>query len=107
MFHKWSDLKAKCAPETIARAAAKTRLMSAGIELDGLRRARKLTHGTLAARLDRRAEESFARDEPSGPSLRAVRDVVEAMGGELRVTAHFPDAEYELDYVGRANGAAA
>jgi len=107
MANKWSELKATCLPETIARAEQETRLLIAAIELDPLRRARRIRHSTLTARLSRRAKELFVRDEPLGLSLAALRETVEAMGGELRVTARFPDAEYELDYIGRANEAAA
>ena len=34
--------------------------------------------------------------------LSTLREVVEAMGGELRVTAYFPDAEYRLEAFERA-----
>lgn len=107
MAKKWSELKAKCSPETIARAEQHTRLLIAAIELDPIRRARRIRHSTLDARLSRRAKELFVRDEPLGLSLAALRETIEAMGGELRLTARFPDAEYELDYIGRANGATA
>ena len=106
MAKKWSELKARCAPETIARAARKTAMMLAAIELDDLRRARGLSAEVLDDVLSER--QPLPRMEGSfDPHVSTLRDVVEAMGGELRVTARFPDAEYELDYVGRTNGAAA
>ena len=106
MAKKWSELKAKCAPETIAGAARKTAMMLAAIELDDLRRARGLPADALDDLLsDRRP---LPRMEGSfDPRVSTLREVVEAMGGELHVTARFPDAEYELDYIGRTNGAAA
>ena len=99
--HRWEDLKAKCAPETIARAEQHTRLLVAAIELDSIRRARRIRHSRLSARIARQAEESFSRNRREGPTLAALRQVVEAMGGMLRVTAQFPDAEYDLDSIGR------
>jgi hypothetical protein len=106
MAKKWSELKARCAPETIARAARRTAMMLAAIELDDLRRARGISAEVLDDLL--RERQPLPRMEGSfDPRVSTLRDVVEAMGGELRVTARFPDAEYELDYVGRTNGAAA
>jgi transcriptional regulator with XRE-family HTH domain len=103
----WSDIKAKAAPETIERARRKTEAMLAAIELNDLRKARKLTQEQLAERLGIRQSNVSKLERRADLHVSTLRDVVEAMGGELRVTARFPDAEYELDYVGRANGSAA
>ena len=61
----------------------------------------------LAERLGIRQSNGSKLERRADLHVSTLRDVEEAMGGELRVTAHFPDAEYELDYVGRATGAAA
>jgi transcriptional regulator with XRE-family HTH domain len=104
---KWSELKAKALPETIARAAKKTETMLVAIELNDLRKARKLTQAQLAERLNIRQSNVSKLERRADLHVSTLRDVVEAMGGELRVTARFPDAEYELDSIGRTNGAAA
>ena len=43
MAKKWSELKATLPPETIEKARRKTEAMLAAIELNDLRKARKLT----------------------------------------------------------------
>jgi transcriptional regulator with XRE-family HTH domain len=104
---KWSEIKAKAAPETIERARRKTEAMLAAIELNDLRKARKLTQEQLAERLGIRQSNVSKMERRADLHVSTLRDVVEAMGGELRVTARFDDAEYELDYIGRPNGAVA
>ena len=79
-------------------------MMLAAIELDDLRRARGISEEVLDDILSER-QPSPRMEGSFDPHVSTLRDVVEAMGGELRVTAHFPDAEYELDYVGRVNAA--
>lgn len=101
----WSEIKAKAAPETIERAARRTEAMLAAIELNDLRKARKLTQEQLAERLGIRQSNVSKMERRTDLHVSTLRDVVEAMGGELRVTARFSDAEYELDYIGRPDGA--
>lgn len=99
--HKWADLKATLPPEVVAAAERQTSLLVAAIELDHIRRARRIRHDRLMAKLSRRADERRIGNEPLGPTLASVRAVVEAMGGELHLMAKFPDAEYDLDSIGR------
>ncbi|MFL5385116.1 MAG: XRE family transcriptional regulator [Longimicrobiaceae bacterium] len=106
-WYKWEDVRAKAAPETIESALREAEVLAAGIELNELRRARRLTQEQLAERLGIRQSNVSKMERRADLHVSTLRDMVEAMGGELRVTARFPDAEYELDYIGRANGAAA
>jgi transcriptional regulator with XRE-family HTH domain len=107
MAKKWSELKATLPPEVIERARRKTEAMLAVIELNELRKARRLTQEQLAERLGIRQSNVSKLERRANLLVSTLRDVVEAMGGELRVTAQFPDAEYDLIPVGRANGVAA
>ena len=107
MAKKWSELKATLPPEVIERARKKTEAMLAVIELNELRKARKLTQEQLAERLGIRQSNVSKVERRADLLVSTLREVVEAMGGELRVTARFPDAEYEIHRVSRTNGAAA
>jgi DNA-binding transcriptional regulator YiaG len=104
---KWSEIKAKAAPETIERARRKTEAMLAVIELNELRKARKLTQEQIAERLGIRQSNVSKLERRADLLVSTLRDVIEAMGGELRVIARFPDAEYDLTQVGRTTGSAA
>lgn len=101
MAKKWSDLKAKLPPEVIERAARKTEAMLAAIELDELRRQRSLTQEQLAERLGIRQSNVSKLERRADIHVSTLRDVIEAMGGELRLTARFPDGEFELNYIGQ------
>ncbi|HKP75451.1 MAG TPA: XRE family transcriptional regulator [Longimicrobiaceae bacterium] len=108
MAKKWRDLKAaKLPPEVIEEARRKTQAILAALELNDLRKARKLTQEQLAERLGIRQSNVSKLERRADMHVSTLRDVVEAMGGELRLTACFPDAEFELDFIGRPNGATA
>ncbi|HEV7590873.1 MAG TPA: XRE family transcriptional regulator [Longimicrobium sp.] len=107
MAKKWADLKATLPPEVIEHARRKTEAMLAVIELNELRKARKLTQEQLADRLGIRQSNVSKLERRADLLVSTLREVVEAMGGELRVTARFPDVEYQIDPVVRAKEAAA
>lgn len=69
----------------------------AAIELNELRKARKLTQEDLARRLGTRQANVSKLERRTDVRVSTLRDVVEAMGGELRITAHFPDADYLIE----------
>jgi len=93
----WDEIKAKAAPDTIAAAARKTEAMLAAFELNELRKARNLTQEDLARRLGTRQANVSKLERRTDVRVSTLREVVEAMGGELRITAHFPDAEYLIE----------
>jgi len=81
--------------------------MLAAIELNDLRKARKLTQEELAERLGIRQSNVSKLERRADLPVSTLRDLVEAMGGELRLTARFPDAEYELGFLRRTEDVAA
>jgi len=93
----WEEIKAKAAPETLAAAARKTDAMLAAFELNELRKARRLTQEELARRLGTRQANVSKLERRSDVRVSTLREVVEAMGGELRITAHFADGDYLIE----------
>jgi transcriptional regulator with XRE-family HTH domain len=104
MAHKWSEFEATLPPEVREGAERKARAMIAAIELNELRKARRLTQKELACRLGSRQSNVSKIERRPDLHVSTLREVIEAMGGELRLTAHFPDAEYSLDNLARPNG---
>jgi transcriptional regulator with XRE-family HTH domain len=104
-WHRWEDVRAMAAPETIEAALQEAEALAAAIELNELRKARNLTQEQLAERLGIRQSNVSKLERRADMHVSTLRDVVEAMGGELRLTARFCDAEFELDFIGRTNGA--
>lgn len=94
---KWSEIRAKAAPETLEAAARDTEDMAVAIQLSELRKARRLTQEELAQRLGIQQANVSRLERRLDVRISTLRDVVEAMGGELRLLAHFPDAEYRID----------
>jgi transcriptional regulator len=93
----WDEIKAQAAPETLAAAARKTEAMLAVFELTELRRARKLTQEELAHRLGTRQANVSKLEHRSDLRVSTLREVIEAMGGKMRITAEFPDGEYLVE----------
>lgn len=95
----WADLRARARPGTLARAARATDTLLAALRLDALRRARGLTRDELAERLAARSSHPEIDESADRTDVRVsvLRALVEAIGGELRVIARFPDAEVRLD----------
>jgi transcriptional regulator with XRE-family HTH domain len=94
--NKWNDLVAKMPTESRERAERKAEAVRAAIELRDLARDRGLTQEELAGRLNR-AQASVSRTlRREDMHLSTLRQVIEAMGGRLEVTAHFPDRKYRI-----------
>lgn len=90
---KWSEIRATAEPATIARAEQKTEAMLAALELGELRKARGITQAELAARMNIRQGNVSRLERREDMHVSTLRQVVEALGGELEITAHFPDGK--------------
>jgi transcriptional regulator with XRE-family HTH domain len=97
MAHKWRDLFAKMPPESRARALAAVERMKREIPLVEVRRQLNLSQQALAERMGVSRSSVSRFERQSGMHLRDLRRIVESMGGELEITARFPDGEIRLD----------
>ena len=95
---KWGEIRKKAAPETLQRARTKTERILAALELTALRQARGLTQEELAERLGVRQTHVSRMERRVDMRVSTLRDVIEAMGGELVLTAHFPDGDFRIDH---------
>lgn len=102
----WDEIRSRMAPETLERAARITEALLASMELNDVRRARNITQEELADRLGTRQSNVSKLERRRDVRLSTLRDVIEAMGGELQVIAHFPDADYRIDQYERVAEAA-
>jgi transcriptional regulator with XRE-family HTH domain len=83
-------------PERRARNAEKAAALIAAIDLAELRGTRNLTQEELAERLQISQSNVSRLEHRDDILVSTLRQVVEAMGGELRVRAVFPDGEVRL-----------
>jgi transcriptional regulator with XRE-family HTH domain len=90
---KWSEIRSKAAPETLAAADA----LRESYRLRGLREARGLTQSEVAERLEVRQVSISRMEGRSDVRVSTLRAAVEAMGGRLEIRAVFADAEYHIE----------
>jgi transcriptional regulator with XRE-family HTH domain len=96
MAKKFAELRNQITPDRRARNAEKTAALLAAMDLAELRGARDLTQEELAERLDISQSNVSRLESRDDLLVSTLRQVVEAMGGELRLEAVFPDGEVRL-----------
>jgi transcriptional regulator with XRE-family HTH domain len=91
MARKFEQLRGAMSTERRARNEAKALALLAAMDLSELRNARQVTQEELAERLEV-AQSNVSRLERRRDVLvSTLREVVEALGGELHLVAVFPD----------------
>jgi transcriptional regulator with XRE-family HTH domain len=100
MAKKWDDLKKKMAPAARARVNARVRATLASMPLAEIRKAVGMTQAELAEHLDAGQGSVSKIERAADMYLSTLRKYVEALGGELHLTAQFPDGrKIEIDHV--------
>ena len=96
MAKKFSALVTKMSPESRARSDALYRQLRAEMPLQELRRALDLTQQQVAASLGINQVAVSKMEGQTDMYVSTLRRFVEAMGGELRIMAHFPQGTVEI-----------
>lgn len=96
MTKRFSELRAKLPAEVQTRAREKTKRMLAEMALDELREARKLTQANLAEILEINQAAVSKIENRVDMYVSTLRRFVEAMGGQLVISAHFPDGTIRI-----------
>ena len=100
MANKWSDLKRSMSPQAQARVDARVKKTLSTMPLAEIRKAIGMTQAELASKLDV-AQGSVSKVENAADMyLTTLRKYVEALGGELHLTARFADGrELEIEHL--------
>jgi transcriptional regulator len=93
---KFSELRARMAPERRARNAADTARLLADMPLGELRQARTMTQATLAELLETTQGEVSKIERRTDMYVSTLRRYIEAMGGELEIVARFGDGAVRI-----------
>ena len=96
MPRNFRELEAKMSPESRARAEAKAKKMLAERPLDELREARAMTQVHLAKILGVNQAAVSKMERRTDMYVSTLQDFVKAMGGELKITARFPEGTVEI-----------
>ncbi len=84
-------------PEARARVAVKTEKLRKEMALAELRRARELSQQELAQTLGVGQAAIAKMEKRADMYISTLRRFIEAMGGELRIIAHFPGKDVQIE----------
>ena len=88
---KWSELEAELSPEARARIDARVRETMSRLRLSDIREAVGHTQVAVAAKLDLGQASVSKIESAADMYLSTLRRYIEALGGELVVSAKFPE----------------
>ena len=97
MAKSFKNLKAKMSPESRARAEKKAAKLLEEMPLYELRAARKLTQEKLAEALRVKQAAVSKLERRTDMYVSTLREFIEAMGGELEITARFPEGSVRIN----------
>jgi len=91
-----SELRKNMSPERRKRIAAKTVQLKQEMALQELRQALDLTQQELAEKLHVNQAAVSKFENQSDIYIGTLRKILVAMGGELRITAHFDEGDVQI-----------
>ena len=96
MAKPFKNLKQKMSPEALARAEKRARTVLDEMPLNELRAARLLTQESIAKSLGINQAAVSKMERRADMYISTLRDFIVAMGGELEITARFPDGAVKI-----------
>lgn len=107
MAKNFSALREKMLPESRKRSHALAAKYRAEMPLNELREALEITQVHLARILRVNQAAVSKMERRTDMYVSTLQDFIKAMGGELKITAKFPDGTVEISQFGDAKKAAA
>ena len=96
MANKFSALRAKMSPQAQAVSAARAEAMLLELELQALRKSRHVTQVDLAKAMQVEQAAVSKLEHRDDMYVSTLRSYVQALGGELKLVASFPDGDIAL-----------
>ncbi len=93
----YEKLRAEMSPKARAAADKKARVMLAELRLQELRNARKVSQVQLASKLNIEQSGVSKLEKQTDMYVSTLRRVIKALGGDLKITAVFPDGEVGIN----------
>jgi hypothetical protein len=107
MAKSFKELRRKMSPESRERSRGLAARYRAEMPLDELREAREMTQVHLARILRVNQAAVSKMERRTDMYISTLQDFVRAMGGELKITAKFPDGTVEINQFESVKKAAA
>lgn len=95
----YKELRKKMSLAAQKMAEAKAKVMIREMALNDLRQARSLSQERLAQVLRTKQANVSKIERRTDMYISTLRSYIEAMGGELEITAHFPDTEVKINQI--------
>ncbi len=96
MAKKFKDLVAKMSPQSRTRIKQRTEEMASEMALQELRQAMQWTQQELAEKLGMNQAAISKLEHQSDMYVSTLRRFVTALGGQLQITAHFPQGDVTI-----------
>lgn len=97
MSKSYSILRKKMKPEARRKAEEKTKAMLEAMPLQELRQARNLSQEQLAHTLSVKQAAVSKIEHRTDMYISTLRNFIKAMGGDLEITAKFPDGIVQIN----------
>ena len=97
MAKKFAVLRDKMSPEAREKADEITRVLLGDMPLQELRQARHLSQEQLAGVLRIKQASVSKLERRTDMYIQSLRSYINAMGGELEITARFPDGDVRIN----------
>jgi ParB-like chromosome segregation protein Spo0J len=94
--HKFPQLTEGFSPQRQADISRRTALLKEEMALAELQQALQLTHTELAEKLQLQQLVVTNMEQHADTYISHLRQIVEAMGGQLEIVARFPDGEVKI-----------
>jgi hypothetical protein len=101
--HKFSQLTQDFSPARKAKIAAKKAQLKEEMALDELRQALKISQAELAEKLQVKQPAISRLEKRTDMYVSHLRQVIQAMGGELEIVARFEDGEVKINNFSELN----
>jgi transcriptional regulator with XRE-family HTH domain len=96
MARKFQELRAKMSPEAQSRSAARAEAMLLEMQLQELRKSRNLTQEVVARVMEVEQAAISKLERRDDMYVSTLHAYIRALGGELKLVATFPDAEFQV-----------
>ena len=97
MAKSFKNLVGKMSPESKRRIKERRDELLREVALQELRQARRLTQQQIAETLEINQASVSKMESQSDMYVSTLRRFLEAMGGQLRIVASFPDGDFQIE----------
>lgn len=104
MAKSYNILRSKMKPENQQKAKKQTEELLKEMPMNELRQARQMSQERLAETLGKKQASISKIEHRTDMYISTLRSYIEAMGGQLKIVAHFPDGDIVISQFHEIDG---